>query len=1592
MADQIQNNEVTQIIKGLHLDNSYSDQPKGTYRFALNSVVETELGDSGFIGNEESNIPVIKLTPGFTPIGKTYLGFNKLLIFSVLDTTSEIGLFNTDTNKYEVIINDKSSTGKAKLNFNIKYPIDSTYRLRRGCEDTVYFTDGLNSPRYMNLGKLNQLKTGLDWDAEKFKLFKKIKQFPTINKVEVVDNLGSLVPGSYSILVQHLDEDLNGTEFYELVDNIIIYNDSVNNVYSDIQGSMHLKTEEDGSAYTYEDTNKAIKISLDLVDKSFAYVRFAFAERISGTGDISSVKYSEPVSVFNPQYIYTGKNAQTSGTREELELFNIGSGISTAKHIEQIDNMLILSNTTGEEVKSCELQKYASKIAVDCFVQDTILTSIKDNHNSKNPLSTYYGLGYQPGEIYSLGIIYVYEDFSLSPVMHIPGKSSKVKDTHIFSEGARVYPMKNINNTNTSETYIDENTSCSSGDYWGRDSQGDRLKNQPVRHHRFPTRKDLGLNFVSKINTTGGVTRYNKIQLAILGQVKVSDKEATPPYVAPVFNIIVRYKRKGVSEFFQTTIYPDSGIKPSNIESNIFLQGDLITEMKVFYQEIDKEEVEIKITEGTSGEQSNGLTYNLSITPFTENTTVDSYKANILGLKLSNIELPPESEIGKKVIGYQIVRNERTEEDKTILDSAVAFPMLKSGRNVSTAMLAPEFWKNTSMAQATCENSEDGTFPTCFNVSKRNLILLTPGHKFANKTYDGFTSIEQVGVFSKTSTARSATSTQNIFEGTSASGEEDKATKDDDGFTLRHGYRYSKVDYTDTPSSTFKIENKNTRMYDLNALNSAETADSKETLYNISGDNRALVLSSTEDNIDIKTYGPGKDEFPYLHIKKYSETFYQNFRNKPYYLVSTKVFNSHTIEVFGGDSFISPMRYSNHIFGSVGVAMRRKKMSAWEIIVAVVLVAIASVLAVFLGPTSLIAIGGILAALGGIATAGAAIIESEKFTEIYANKWEANLDKTVFDYFYAALFIREYPHEEIGEKDHFISKYYLTWQDDTFRWFGDIVGDLWFESQLNISLRVPPRGMTENYLKPLKPPMSDGFDKWRRLTWQNNVEWVKTQAFQGNGFHRFKDDTVEASLNEEWFFLKKITTTSGSNGNMKYQGISTPIIYLINPDYNYHIGIKKHYAIPITYDCCSECGEKFPHRLYYSQQSFQEEKSDNYRMFLPNNYRDIEGETGEITNIFRFYNNLFVHTKEALWKMGRNYQERVTDEVVSFIGTGSYFEIPPQKIIDDSTGMSAGSQHKWSGLKTPNGYFFVSANQTTIFQFSGEKLNPISNIGLNSWFNTNLLPNNPETCNFISTYDSRKERVLFTKKDFNVAIDSSWTLSFSLKNNTWISWHSYLPDFYMNTPGKFFSWIKGNDNIWEHNTLGSYQVFYNTKYPHIIEYVSLSNPLTTRDFNTISFQTTVKDYHKDLKEYSEDYFTTFNKAILYNSRQCSGELELISKDKMLQNEDYLTSQIINNNTNTSIIDRTEKDWFLNDFRDYRIDYTKPIWNSDPLKLQDKYYIDKVLNISTIDYNKDWTQLENFKDKYLVVRLIFDNFASKKIITNYSIENEQLSLH
>jgi hypothetical protein len=441
---------------------------------------------------------------------------------------------------------------------------------------------------------------------------------------------------------------------------------------------------------------------------------------------------------------------------------------------------------------------------------------------------------------------------------------------------------------------------------------------------------------------------------------------------------------------------------------------------------------------------------------------------------------------------------------------------------------------------------------------------------------------------------------------------------------------------------------------------------------------------------------------------------------------------------------------------------------------------------------------------------------------------------------------------------------------------------------------------------------------------------------------------------------------------------------------------------------------------------------------------------------------LFVFTEECLWLLPQNVQQSIVNEVVTFIGTGEYFSIPPRKMVDSDMG-SAGTNHKWSILKSPLGIFYASEYEKSLYLVSGAEggLAKISGEGMYNWFQEYLKPylaqqffdltgevfpnadnpNNPNGIGIHSVFDPRHQRVIFTKRDYLlrpnyvnnfqiISIDAgyvglipgsvyfnidtnnfvyygfkedftniifndatffenkSFTISFSLLTKTWVSFHSYLPLFYSQDQNTFYS--ADGETEWEHNIQGLYQKYYDTLYSHIIETVSVSNPITTRLWEDIMLQTIAKKYDAVNQDYYEERNITFNRLTVYNNRQISGEVQLIAKNLQANPADFYENQTTNNATSV-VIDRAERDWRINDFRDVRINYTIPMFTKDWSAISSQYPIDKVINPAAINVNKDWYDQENFRDKYLVMRLRFTNFEDVELTTNFIIETEQNSI-
>jgi hypothetical protein len=147
------------FIKGLNKDSDPSYVTDGMWTHAVNMVNNSKTGKVGSISNEAANyicfnagtfmpsIAVEKLV-----IGAIYLFSDKWIIFTAghnangQPVSSEIGLFEEERCSYKPIVID------ACLNFDKRYLISGVSRLKEDCTWQVYWGDGLNPDRYLNVG------------------------------------------------------------------------------------------------------------------------------------------------------------------------------------------------------------------------------------------------------------------------------------------------------------------------------------------------------------------------------------------------------------------------------------------------------------------------------------------------------------------------------------------------------------------------------------------------------------------------------------------------------------------------------------------------------------------------------------------------------------------------------------------------------------------------------------------------------------------------------------------------------------------------------------------------------------------------------------------------------------------------------------------------------------------------------------------------------------------------------------------------------------------------------------------------------------------------------------------------------------------------------------------------------------------------------------------------------------------------------------------------------------------------------------------------------------------------------------------------
>jgi len=204
------------------MDQSVNQVGKGSLTYALNAAVENFDSNSVNYQNEPGNDFCLQLPQGYVLSGEhSIYEQNKHIFFlhNPVEGKSEIGYMENNDCTYREYINADC------LNFNIDHPIHKVVHKITNCTTEIYWTDGINPRRYLDLSEPPyrtesssgscDVVTFPDIDCNKLKLQPNFT-IPQIS-ISEIRNGGDLTAGTYQFAVQYCDSLANGyTSYYSI--------------------------------------------------------------------------------------------------------------------------------------------------------------------------------------------------------------------------------------------------------------------------------------------------------------------------------------------------------------------------------------------------------------------------------------------------------------------------------------------------------------------------------------------------------------------------------------------------------------------------------------------------------------------------------------------------------------------------------------------------------------------------------------------------------------------------------------------------------------------------------------------------------------------------------------------------------------------------------------------------------------------------------------------------------------------------------------------------------------------------------------------------------------------------------------------------------------------------------------------------------------------------------------------------------------------------------------------------------------------------------------------------------------------------------
>jgi len=379
-----------------------------------------------------------------------------------------------------------------------------------------------------------------------------------------------------------------------------------------------------------------------------------------------------------------------------------------------------------------------------------------------------------------------------------------------------------------------------------------------------------------------------------------------------------------------------------------------------------------------------------------------------------------------------------------------------------------------------------------------------------------------------------------------------------------------------------------------------------------------------------------------------------------------------------------------------------------------------------------------------------------------------------------------------------------------------------------------------------------------------------------------------------------------------------------NIDFSAVNDIKRYFGIPDPYytcDCddCDDQGQTV-NEYYFSDKQNPETTIDAWKRVRPRNHGRIPANRGQLIRMFESSGAFFAHTTDGLYQLQYKQTALPSDQGTLIMGRGNILADPVPYLAEADEG--AFGLNKWTyAINSQYGYFSVDVNARKVYHMINGRPTNITP-GMNNFFKEFLYFCEQAQCHdelsnggtgIALGVDPRNDRFLITKQDG----ESSWTLSYDIREKIWVSFHSYIPQMYMWDRDHMYTIKDGA--IWKHDSSNTFQTYYGKHYPHIIETVETDKDLYSHQFNAMILQTFAHKRNNVLSPKQEDI--TFDEVLVYNSYQTSGPLKLVPQVNGLREDDM--SKLQESTFERDVI-REYGQWRVNGFYDMTTDPGQPV--------------------------------------------------------------------